>query len=139
MGQRLTQNPPLPLAQKNLFVLRQNSAVCLGVRSSRNPNTKGKHVKKRLFVPVGGGTILTSVRGSHGHVRTTAMKNLEAPAVLLLTPPAASRVMSISQRSLWSLTACGAIPCVKIGRSVRYDLEDLRAYIRQQKRVGGDR
>ena len=57
---------------------------------------------------------------------------------LLWTSREASRAMSISERTLWGLTKNGTIPCVKIGRSVRYDPDDIRAWIAIQKMVCGE-
>ena len=48
---------------------------------------------------------------------------------LLLTPREAARAVAVSERTLWTLTRRGDIPCVRIGRSVRYDPRDLEAYI----------
>ena len=56
---------------------------------------------------------------------------------LLLTPRQAAEALAISQRKLWSMTASGEIPHVRIGRSVRYPVDDLRDWIDQQKK-GGD-
>ena len=55
---------------------------------------------------------------------------------LLIDKTAACRLLSISPRKLWSLTASGDIPKVRIGRSVRYDVRDIEAYIEQQKQGG---
>jgi excisionase family DNA binding protein len=52
---------------------------------------------------------------------------------LLLTTPQAARSLAISERTLWDLTKRGEIPAVRIGRSVRYDPEDLKAWIDRQK------
>lgn len=52
---------------------------------------------------------------------------------MLLTPKQAAATLAISARKLWSLTNCGDIPSVRIGRLVRYDPADLRAWIEQQK------
>lgn len=52
---------------------------------------------------------------------------------LLVRPPEAARLLAISSRKLWSLTAGKEIPCVRIGRVVRYDLAELRDWIEQQK------
>jgi predicted DNA-binding transcriptional regulator AlpA len=50
------------------------------------------------------------------------------PAVLLRNRDAA-RSLAISERLLWSLTARGEIPCVRISRRcVRYRVEDLAAW-----------
>jgi excisionase family DNA binding protein len=58
-----------------------------------------------------------------------------APSVepLLLTASDAARLLAIGLRKLWSLTASHEIPCVRIGRAVRYDLTDLRAWVEQNK------
>ncbi|MCH8343174.1 MAG: helix-turn-helix domain-containing protein [Planctomycetes bacterium] len=56
----------------------------------------------------------------------------------LLRVAEAARVLAISPRKLWSLTDCGEIPCVRIGRSVRYDPVDLSNWIEAKKqREGG--
>lgn len=53
---------------------------------------------------------------------------------LLLTVTAAAAALAVSPRTLWSLTAPrGPIPCVRIGRAVRYDLNALRAWIAAQQ------
>lgn len=57
-----------------------------------------------------------------------------APAdALLVDAREAARMLSISTRTLWSLTDCGEIPCVRIGRSVRYSVEALRGWIDAQQ------
>ena len=53
--------------------------------------------------------------------------NGEAP--LLLKPKEAAKALAISDRKLWSLTAGREIPCVRIGRSIRYRPESLRAWL----------
>ncbi len=55
------------------------------------------------------------------------------PNTLLMTSPEAAEALSISQRPLWGLTQRGDIPCVRIGRAVRYDPADLRTWIDAQK------
>ena len=58
---------------------------------------------------------------------------------LLLTPPQAAETLAISPRKLWGLTAPrGPIACVKIGRLVRYPLDQLQRWIDAQTQ-GGDR
>ena len=46
-----------------------------------------------------------------------------------------SATASTSQetRSLWALGASGELPRVKIGRSVRYHIDDIEALIERQK------
>jgi excisionase family DNA binding protein len=48
---------------------------------------------------------------------------------LLLTEREAAKRLSISPRKLWELRNAGEIRCVKIGRSVRYCVNDLAAWI----------
>ena len=57
---------------------------------------------------------------------------------LLARPAEAAEMLAICERSLWSLTKRGEIPCVRMGRSVRYDLADLRKWIDLQKKGGAD-
>ncbi len=59
-----------------------------------------------------------------------------APTPLLLTAREAAATLRISERLLWSLTHDGTLPCVRIGRAVRYELSDLRAFIAAQKQGG---
>jgi len=56
----------------------------------------------------------------------------------LLTPKEAASMLAISARSLWSLTASHEIPHVRFGRSVRYCVPDLLAWIDARK-VGADK
>jgi excisionase family DNA binding protein len=44
-----------------------------------------------------------------------------------------SRALSISERTLFTLTQRGEIPAVRIGRAVRYEAADLQAYIVRRK------
>ncbi|MDA1054624.1 MAG: helix-turn-helix domain-containing protein [Planctomycetota bacterium] len=55
------------------------------------------------------------------------------PAPMLLTPRQAANTLAISTRKLWSLTNCGEVPSLRIGRLVRYDPADLRQWIELQK------
>lgn len=48
---------------------------------------------------------------------------------LLWTSREAAKALAVSERTLWSLTQRGDIRCVRIGRAVRYDPTDLRAWI----------
>jgi hypothetical protein len=54
---------------------------------------------------------------------------------LLLTEPAAAKSLAICERHLQSLRGRGVIPCVRLGRSVRYDPLDLQAWIQSNKSV----
>ena len=57
--------------------------------------------------------------------------SLEVPT-LLLTPAQAAEALAISTRKLWAMTASGEIPCLRIGRSVRYPVQDLQRWIDDQ-------
>lgn len=51
----------------------------------------------------------------------------------LLTADEAARALAISRHLLWTLTAAGELPCVRVGRAVRYDRADLLAWIAARK------
>lgn len=59
-----------------------------------------------------------------------------SPNSLLLTANQAAESLAISPRKLWSLTASGEIPCVRIGRSVRYPVSELQRWIEEQMEGG---
>ncbi len=59
-------------------------------------------------------------------------------ATLLLTPKQAASALAISPRKLWGMTASGELAHLRIGRAVRYPIDDLLAYIDAQKK-GGER
>ena len=52
----------------------------------------------------------------------------------LFTTRDAALKLAISQRTLWEHTAPrGPIPCVRIGRSVRYSLQALQDFLKAQE------
>lgn len=53
---------------------------------------------------------------------------------LLLTRVEAAEALSLCEKTLYTLTKQGKLRAIRIGASVRYDLEDLRAFVNQQKR-----
>ncbi len=53
---------------------------------------------------------------------------------LLLTAQQAAKALSISPRKLWGMTASGEIPHIRLGRCVRYPVDDLRQWIDEQKK-----
>lgn len=55
---------------------------------------------------------------------------------LLLTPREAAEALSVCEKTLFNLTRRGELPAVKIGRSVRYAVDDLRAFVNGRKGVG---
>ncbi len=53
---------------------------------------------------------------------------------LALRPREAAKTLSISERTLWSITSPrGSLPCIHIGRSIRFDPRDLLVWIDGQK------
>lgn len=55
---------------------------------------------------------------------------------VLVNAKEASKMLSVSERMLWTLTNQGEVPAIRIGRSVRYDPADIWAYV-DRKRTGG--
>jgi hypothetical protein len=56
------------------------------------------------------------------------------PTRLLLTPRETAKALAVCEKTLWSITAPrGPLLAVRIGRAVRYDLADLRAFIDGRK------
>jgi len=56
---------------------------------------------------------------------------------LLLTAREAAKGLNVCEKTLWTLTKNGEIPAVRIGRAVRYDPADLRAWIEKAKSAKG--
>lgn len=52
---------------------------------------------------------------------------------LLLTSRDAAKALAVCGRTLFSLTKSGQVPCVRIGRAVRYSPADLHAFINGQR------
>ena len=65
--------------------------------------------------------------------------NTPDTAPLLLTPQQAAKALAISPRKLWGMTASREIAHLRVGRCVRYPLEDLQRWIDAQKEGGDDR
>lgn len=55
-------------------------------------------------------------------------------ARLLLTPAEAAAALRISPRLLWSKTKVGLIPCIRIGKTVRYSPKALQEWIEECER-----
>ena len=62
--------------------------------------------------------------------------NTSTPSLKLLTPDEAANALSISKRKLRGLMAEGDIPHIKIGRCVRYLVDDLQRWVDDQKTGG---
>jgi excisionase family DNA binding protein len=57
----------------------------------------------------------------------------ELPQAWLLTEKEAASALSISPRKLWELRNRGEVPHVRFGRSVRYDPDDLKNWLKSRK------
>jgi len=55
---------------------------------------------------------------------------------LLLTTKQAAQALAISPRKLWAMTASGEIPHIRLGRCVRYPVDELQRWIDDQKKGG---
>jgi excisionase family DNA binding protein len=62
-----------------------------------------------------------------------ALPNETLKEPLLLKLPEAAALLAISPRKLWEMTNSGQIPHLRIGRAVRYSIEDLREWIKSQQ------
>ncbi len=52
---------------------------------------------------------------------------------LLLSARETAKRLAVSERHLFNLTAEGAVPCVRIGRLVRYRLESIEQWIHENE------
>ena len=57
----------------------------------------------------------------------------------LLRVKEAATLLAVSTRTLWAMTNSGQIPCVRLGRSVRYDPGDLDRTVERHKKKGPQR
>ena len=64
---------------------------------------------------------------------TLTIAPVPGPEPLLLKPRDAAKALAMSERTLWSLTACGEIPVVRHGKLKRYHVRDLEAWIEKKK------
>lgn len=53
----------------------------------------------------------------------------------LLTPPQAGRLLTIPTSTVYDLARRGILPCIPIGRSIRFSRADLEEYLGQQRRT----
>lgn len=53
----------------------------------------------------------------------------ERRSPILLDARQAAESLAISPRKLWAMTASGQVPCVRLGRSVRYSVEGLTRFV----------
>jgi excisionase family DNA binding protein len=68
------------------------------------------------------------------------MKTIDhaVPPRLLWTSREAATALSISERTLWGLTKRNLIPCVRIGRSVRYAVTDIQRWVEARRTTSPD-
>jgi excisionase family DNA binding protein len=55
----------------------------------------------------------------------------------LLKPSEAALFLAVSERTIKRLTARGELPHVRVGRSMRFVMEDLLAYVAGNRRLSG--
>ena len=53
---------------------------------------------------------------------------------ILLTTRQAAQALSICERTLYALHQRGELPAIQIGRAVRYDINDIRAWVKKSKK-----
>jgi excisionase family DNA binding protein len=58
-------------------------------------------------------------------------RNEQVVEPLLLTTRQAAKALAVCEKTLWSLTKRGEIPAVRIGRAVRYSMDELQAWVRR--------
>lgn len=54
----------------------------------------------------------------------------------LLSADQTGRLLGVTVRTLYTLSQRGELPCIKIGRSVRYDPRDIDQYIQRNRSTG---
>lgn len=52
---------------------------------------------------------------------------------LLLSSKEAAKLLSISERTLFTITSAGQLPCIRIMGAKRYSRSDLERFIEQQR------
>jgi excisionase family DNA binding protein len=57
----------------------------------------------------------------------------QEPEAFLLKAREAAQRLAISERYLYQLTASGKVPCVRVGKLVRYSVETLRNWIKDRE------
>lgn len=85
----------------------------------------------------------TAVRGMRLLESQSMSHKPSLPQPLALRPREAAKALGISERTLWTLTHEGSIPCVRLGtgkrRAVLYPIADLQAWLTRQSSaaIGG--
>ena len=63
-------------------------------------------------------------------------ESVQTTPAMLLTPKQAACVLAISGRKLWAMTASGEIPHLRLGRCVRYPVDELKRFLDKRKKGG---
>lgn len=61
--------------------------------------------------------------------------NMPQPTTQLVSRKEVTAILGISERTLWSMTNAGEIPCVRIRKRVLYRLSHIQQYI-EEKTIG---
>ena len=59
-----------------------------------------------------------------------------AGEAFLMTPRQTAQRLAISERHLFALTHSGLLPCVRVGKCVRYSVETIRNWVRSLESAG---
>lgn len=62
------------------------------------------------------------------------VRNIAPIDPMLIRAPEAAKLLNLSERTVWTLTKERKVPFVRIGRSIRYSPEALRAWITDRQR-----
>lgn len=57
---------------------------------------------------------------------------MSTPTKILIDLRTAAPMLSVSERTLWTLTKAGKVPCVRFGRLVRYNPDELLAFVKSE-------
>jgi excisionase family DNA binding protein len=66
---------------------------------------------------------------SHEIAKAQRESELQIARPLLITRDEAAALLTISPRKLWSMTNAGQVPCIRMGRTVRYCPSALREWV----------
>ena len=74
-------------------------------------------------------TAVTFATHSPVHRDTNGALPTDGGGAILLKSKEAASLLGISERKLWTMTNCGEIPSVRLGKSVRYRRQTLEAFV----------
>lgn len=63
--------------------------------------------------------------------RLQASQATPAAEAFRLTPRETAKRLAISERHLFQLTRSGQLPCVRVGKCVRYNVETIQKWVRE--------